>query len=71
MAIKEKKGYKLSVIHSTGKNNKEYFALVLDMGYTRKFLGFGAMFCAEIAGMYPNELAAACPLNGSIEIGEI
>lgn len=62
---------KLFITHSTGKKSgKEYFALVLDLGYTQKMLLFGAMACAEVLGIYPNELVEKCPLGSTLNVGE-
>lgn len=38
------------------KNNKTYYALVMDMGYMRKYLSFDKYLCMELLEKSPREL---------------
>lgn len=66
----EKKGYKLYVLHTVGKNDTPYYALVLDLGYTKKYLGFGSSLCAEVLDCTPRELDSMCPLGSTAVLVE-
>lgn len=59
----DKKGVKMYVIYAIGKNDKPYYALVADLSYTRKYICFGAMNCAELMGIYPSELPSFVSLD--------
>lgn len=37
------------------KNNKTYYALVMDMGYMRKYLSFDKYLCMELLEKSPRE----------------
>lgn len=48
---------KLIVIKQiSAKNNKTYYALVLDLGYARKYLSFDKYTCMELLEKTPREL---------------
>lgn len=68
--MKDVKGYKLYVLHTVGKNDKPYYALVLDLGYTKKFLAFGSALCAEVLDCTPRELDSMCPLGSTAMLVE-
>lgn len=48
---------KLIVIKQiSAKNNKPYYALVLELGYARKYLSFDKYMCMELLEKSPREL---------------
>ena len=40
----------------SAKNGKTYYALVLDLGYARKYLSFDKYMCMELLEKSPREL---------------
>lgn len=60
----------LKLVHNTGKN-RDYFAIVADLGYCRKFLCFDSGVIAECLGVMPKQLADLCPLNQEVPISAV
>lgn len=61
----------LRVIRKYNKDNKQYIALIVDLGYVRKFLSFNPQEIAEICGLSVRELYDALSTTDAVTVGEI
>lgn len=59
----------LLLVHNVGaKSHRDYYALVADLGYTRKFLSFDSQLIAELLSLLPRELSESCPLGSEVPV---
>lgn len=58
----------IELIHRKGKKERDYYALVVNLGYANKFLTFDSGVIAELLGILPRQLPEACPLGGTVSV---